>query len=98
MSQLLVSLEIFSSCEEEEEEEEEEEGKQSVFRRIPATRPELARSHQEASCSCLDRVQSVIPCRVHHGGARRAQKARLRAPKRGSHPPPSWKSPMQQWW
>ena len=82
ITQLLVSFEIFSSC---QEEEEEEEGKQSVFRRIPATRPELARSHQEASCSCLDRVQSVMPSRVHHGGASVEQKAWVRVALRASN-------------
>ena len=60
-------------------------GKQSVFLRIPPrglVEPEPR--HQErrfqASCSRLDRVQSVMPSRVHHGGASAWQKAWVRAP------------------
>ena len=56
-------------------------GKQSVFRRIPSSRALGARTPSSgASCSSLDRVQSVMPSRVHHGGASPGQKAWVRTP------------------
>ena len=65
-------------------------GKQSVFPRIPARGlARLAPRHQEPrfqpSCSSLDRVQSVMPSRVHHGGASAEQKAWVRVAVRASN-------------
>ena len=44
-------------------------------RRGLATRTPSSGTRFQASCSCLDRVQSVMPSRVHHGGASAEQKA-----------------------
>ena len=59
-------------------------GKQSVFPRIPsgglgAARTPSSGTRFQPSCSSLDRVQSVMPSRVHHGGASAEQKAWVRA-------------------
>ena len=59
-----------------------EHGKQSVFPRIPrvrAARTPSSGTRFQPSCSSLDRVQSVMPSRVHHGGASAWQKAWVRA-------------------
>ena len=53
--------------------------------RALAARTPSSGTRFQASCSCLDRVQSVMPSRVHHGGASAEQKAWVRVAVRASN-------------